>query len=145
MSPAEAKFIKIMGGRLLTLRHVASADNGFPLTFVASMGRILKRERVRREVRVGKYFVDFGVDTPYYKKAIEIDGKDYHTDIVFEQQRDDYLADWGWEVLHVPAWRLYKNPRQVRRRVRKFLHMKRQDVPSFLSKLRPSVSFRRLW
>lgn len=76
---------------------------------------------VRREVRVGAMYVDFAFVTPYGKKAIEIDGRDFHRDIVKEQERDDYLRARGWQVMHIQALALYHNPESVRKRVIKFL------------------------
>ena len=82
-SPAELEFIRIMGGRVLTFNFMKHYKTGFPLAFVVSMGKVLRREQVKREVRVGSKWCDFGNDI---RRAIEIDGEAYHNDIV-EQYR----------------------------------------------------------
>lgn len=120
-SPAEVEFIKIMGGKTLTLGWLKSPKTGFPLTFILTMGASLKAENVKREVRVGKYWLDFGSVTPYYNKGIEVDGAPYHTDIVIQQERDDYFRERGWQVLHIPARHIYNNPDKVQDQVLKFL------------------------
>jgi hypothetical protein len=120
-SPAEVKFIRVMGGRTFSFSSVTSTKTGFPLTFIMSFGKTLRREYVQREVRVGAYYVDFAFVTRYDRKAIEIDGKAYHRDIVKEQQRDDYLMDRGWRVMHITASEVYTNPDAVQRRVIDFL------------------------
>jgi hypothetical protein len=118
MSPAEIKFIHIMGGRVVTFDHIKAPRTGFPLAVVITMGRTLRRERIEREVRVGKCFIDFGNDI---KRGIEIDGRNFHMDIVKEQERDDYCAGYGWSLLHIQAGDLYRNPNQVQRDVLKYL------------------------
>lgn len=120
-SPAELQFVRIMGGRVITIDHIKHPDTGFPLAIITSMGTALRREYVRREVRVGAMYVDFAFITPYDKKAVEIDGKDFHMDVVREQERDDYLRDRGWRVLHIRAADLYANPDLIQRRVIDFL------------------------
>src|SRR5947199_7843920 len=47
-SPAEVRFVRIMGGRSLTVPFIRSVKTGFPLTFVW-LGRVLKRELIERE------------------------------------------------------------------------------------------------
>lgn len=120
-SPAEVRFVEIMGGRVLTIKRIKRKPNGFYLTFFVSMGRTLRREMVEREVQVGAYYVDFGFITGAGQQAIEIDGQDFHMDVVKEQERDEYLARYGWRVLHIQAVDLYRNPENVKRRVVDFL------------------------
>lgn len=122
-SPAEVKFIEIMGGIVLTLPFIKSIKTGFPLTFVLSMGK-LRRERVHREVRIGRYFADMCVITPFYRRVIEIDGQASHSkrmDIVYDQNRDDYLRSRGFAVMRIPARRLWREPKKVRKDVLRFL------------------------
>lgn len=119
-SPAEVKFVQIMGGHVIRVRFIRHVKTGFPLTFFVTMGRGLKREYVQREVRVGAMYVDFAFINDYTKKAIEIDGST-HNDIVIEQNRDDYLHEHGWEVIHIRGIEIYRNPARVRRRVIAFL------------------------
>lgn len=118
MSPAEAEFVRVMGGRLLVLSFVRSRKLRFPLTILISTGPILRSEGVRREVRAGKYFVDFGNDL---RRAIEIDGAAYHKDIVAATERDEYLAYYGWLVLHVDAKSVFTKPYKVRRAAESWL------------------------
>jgi len=120
-SPAEVELIRIMGGKCIIIDHVKDRRTGFPLVIVTSMGRILKRELIMREVRVGAMYLDFAVATPWYKKGIEVDGKQWHQDIVQEQQRDDYLRQYGWQLLHIQAASIYREPSLVQRRILKFL------------------------
>lgn len=113
--------MQIMGGRVLTIDRIKRKQTGFPLTFFISMGRTLRREMVEREVQVGAYYVDFGFITGAGQQAIEIDGQDFHMDVVKEQERDEYLARYGWRVLHIQAVDLYRKPDAVRKRVVDFL------------------------
>lgn len=119
-SPAEVQFVRVMRGHVLTVPFMRSRRTGFCLAFVWR-GKILKRELVHREVRAGRYVVDFGVVTPFGKKAIEIDGEPFHQDVLREQERDDYLRARGWEVLHIKGRRLWREPRRVGGDVLKFL------------------------
>lgn len=117
-SPAEVELIRIMGGKVIVIDNIKDPLNGFPLTIVTSMGAVFRAENVRREVRVAARFCDFGNDI---QRAIEVDGRQWHQDIVKEQDRDDYFARFGWRILHLPASDLYQNPKLVYNRVRKFL------------------------
>lgn len=76
---------------------------------------------MQREVRVGAYYADYAVSTPYYRKAIECDGERWHSDVVKEQQRDEYLARYGFSVLHLTADDLFHHPNEVHKRVLKYL------------------------
>ena len=119
MSPAEARFIEMMGGRVLVVEwFVSPLNNNYPLTIVLSMGKLLRREKVRREVRVGKCFIDFGNDI---RRGIEIDGRDYHQDVLKEQARNEYVAEYGWRLLHIQAGDMYRSPDYVKRKVIAFL------------------------
>jgi very-short-patch-repair endonuclease len=120
-SAAEVKFVRILGGKVLTFRHIKHPKTKFPLVIFLSMGRMLRRENVQRETRIGGRFADFTFETPYTKKLIEIDGKAFHDDIIKEQERDDYLRKYGWRVLHVRAVDIWRRPDVVRKRVRDFL------------------------
>lgn len=120
-SPAEVQFARVMGGKAITIDHIKHPQTGFPLTIITSMGKTLRREFVQREVRVGAMYVDFGFETRYSKKAIEIDGDAFHRDIVREQERDEYCRERGWKLLHIQAADIYREPDLVQRRVMKFL------------------------
>lgn len=112
------QFIRVMGGRVITFENVRSPRTGFPLAIVVSMGPVLRGENVSREVRAGKYFLDFANDL---RRAIEIDGRAFHTDIVREQERDEYLAYYGWLVLHIDARMVFQKPAKVRRTAKSWL------------------------
>lgn len=97
---------------------IKNPRNGFPFVIVLSLGPLLRHERVKREVRVGKYFIDFGNDI---KRGIEIDGMKYHQDILKEQSRDQYLFGHDWLILHIRAHRLWSEPDVAKRETRLFL------------------------
>jgi very-short-patch-repair endonuclease len=120
-SPAEVKFVMIMGGKNVTFKRIRHVRTKYPLVIFVSMGRVLRRENVQRETRIGGRFADFTFETPYSKKVIEIDGKSFHDDILKEQERDEYLRKYGWSVLHVRAIDLWRRPDFVRKKVREFL------------------------
>lgn len=122
-SPAEMRLVELCGGKVLTIASVRGNRTkknpaGFPLAFVISMGALLRAEGVRREVRCGKYWIDFANDI---SRAIEVDGADYHTDIVYEQERDDYLVSKGYFVMHLPAIEMTRRPETVYKKVSEFL------------------------
>ncbi len=117
-SPAEVRLLRVMGGRVLTLPFWRHPKTKFPAIMVISMGQVFKRERIRREIRVGSKFIDFGNDI---KRGIEVDGYEYHGDIVKQVERDEYFANYNWSVLHIDARDLWRDPRGVRKRVVKFL------------------------
>jgi hypothetical protein len=117
-SPAEMRFIEIMNGRYTSLQFIKHPRTHFPLTIVWTLGPLLHGEHVRREVRVGKYFIDFGNDI---KRGIEIDGMKFHQDILKEQSRDQYLFDMDWLILHIRAHRLWSEPDVAKRETRLFL------------------------
>lgn len=119
MSPAEARFVRIMGGKVLTFDNIKSTKTGFPLTYVRSLGKWLKERGYEREVRVGSKFTDFGSFAQ--QRGIEIDGRNFHRDIVKEQERDDYFEDYGWILLHIQAADLWQSPDRVQRDVIKFI------------------------
>lgn len=55
---------------------------------------------------VGKYFTDFG--NPYFKVAVECDGKEFHLDKERDKRRDDDFKSLGWTVYRVPGSACYK-------------------------------------
>jgi len=121
MSPAEVQFVRVMGGRVLfSTSLLRDYRTGFPLT-IMSLGPVLKAELVQREVRVGAMYIDFGVETPWYCKGIEVDGSSFHGDVVRERERDEYCARYGWQLLHIPAADLWHYPNHVHDRVIRFL------------------------
>lgn len=118
-SPAEVAFVRVMGGRVITVPFCKHPRNGFKLAWVLSLGKTLRSHKFQREVRCGSKYCDFGNDL---KWAIEIDGRRYHNDIVVQQQRDEYFAKYGWRVLHVDARDVFWNVNQTRDLVHKFLN-----------------------
>lgn len=117
-SPAELRFIQIMGGDFVQLPIIKSLRNRFPLTLVYDLGPFLRSEFVRREVRCGRYFIDFGNDI---LRGIEIDGMAFHNDKPRELMRDDFLESCGWLLLHIKATKLWRDPDFVTRQTRIFL------------------------
>jgi very-short-patch-repair endonuclease len=132
-SAAEARFIQIMGGKMITINAIKHPATKQPLRLVWSIGRALKNEKFEREVKAGRYWLDFSNDILW---AIEIDGKKYHRDIVREQDRDDYLLGFchkrckapcykhsnrGYRVKHIAAVRLWVEPAVVQSEVLRFL------------------------
>lgn len=116
-SPAEVRFIRLMGGRVITIGRIKHYKTKYPLAIVVSLGRVLTRQNFRREVLVGTKLCDFGNDL---KAAIEIDGKYYH-DIVEQVERDEYFAQYDWRVLHIEASMLWREPSKVQQMVLNFL------------------------
>ena len=121
MSPAEARFVAVMGGAVYTLPFLKSKRTGFPFSIVLTLGRTLRTEKFKREVRFGKYFVDFANDVD---RIIEIDGATYHMDVVADFERDQYIRGWHDDVmiLRIKAAQLYREPNLVQADVIKFIY-----------------------
>lgn len=119
VSPAEIRFIRLMGGRVVTFPQTKHPRTGFPLAYVITLGRQLKHGGYDREVRVGSKFIDFGCERR--RRGIEIDGRNFHRDIVHEQQRDDYVERYGWVLMHVQASDLWREPDRIKREIAKFI------------------------
>lgn len=108
-----------MGGHVLRLNKIKHWRSGFPLTIYWRMGKVLRREKFKREVRIGKYFVDFCNDLGW---IIEIDGHDYHMDILADLTREGYIRERGFEHwMRIPAHRLWRDPSRVQQDLLKFL------------------------
>jgi hypothetical protein len=120
-SPAEVELIRIMGGKYVTLSWFKDVKTGFPLTFVTDLGTFFKREAIEREVRVGAMYIDFATVGLIYRKGIEVDGLLYHMDIVKEQNREDYVREHGYSLLHIRAAEIYRSPHLVQQRILKYL------------------------
>ena len=116
-SPAEVEFVRIMGGWAITIDLFKDIHTGFPLT-IMGLGKFLNGEGMRREVRVGRYYADFGNDI---MRAIEVDGRQWHTDVVKDMERDEYFHQYGWLIIHIRAIDIYRNPDVVREAVTRFL------------------------
>jgi len=113
-SPAELRLIVIMGGRVVQIKRLRDPSTGFPLALVIKWPKVFKHEFVRREVRCGPYYIDFGNDIG---RGIEIDGRAYHTDVVAAFERDSYLYQRNWLIMHIPALWLWNNPVKVQQLV----------------------------
>lgn len=61
------------------------------------------------------YFVDFG--NPYYKIAIEADGKDYHIDKDRDNRRDQELLNEGWKVFRISGAKINYMPEPLLREI----------------------------
>ena len=127
-SPAEVRFMQLMGAHILTphiykLRPINK--NGFPLCIVISRGKILRQAKLRREVRIGRCYVDFANDLNW---IIEIDGTPYHQDVVADFDREVYMREYlrkqkkDLRILRVPAPRLWHARARVQRDVIAFLN-----------------------
>jgi hypothetical protein len=117
-SPAEMRLLEIMGGRVWRINAIKDFHTGFPLTVVLSRGKLFRKEHVRREVRIGKYYADFANDVG---RVIEVDGHAFHQNEIKEGERNDYLRDRGYRVKHIKAADIYRNPVTVREIVTEFL------------------------
>lgn len=119
MSPAEARFVILMGGKVLTSKRFKHRKNGFPVTIVLSLGKYLKSENFKREVRYGRFTTDFANDID---RIIEIDSRRWH-DVVADYDRDLYIKDYCPEarILRVTTDDLKRNPKKVKAAVVKFI------------------------
>lgn len=117
-SPAELALIRLMGGVVVTVPFIKHWRRRFPLAIVLYIGRTFRREKVQREVRIGRYYVDFGNDL---KRAIEVDGAEWHTDRQRQDIRDAYILSRGWRILRIPAYKIHREPAYIKKRVRQFL------------------------
>jgi very-short-patch-repair endonuclease len=132
-SPAELKLVEIMGGKIVAISFIRHPQTGFPLSFVLHLGKALSTQKFAREIKAGKYWLDFGNDILW---GIEVDGKKFHRDVVREYDRHEYLTGFcdkkckkdcqkhlnvGWRVMHIAAIRLWNEPAVVQHEVLKFL------------------------
>jgi very-short-patch-repair endonuclease len=122
-SPAEVRFIQLVGGRVLRVPYIRLGER--ECTLIINRGKILRRAKMRREVRYGKYFVDFANDLNW---IIEVDHRAYHMDVIADAERDQYiqnLLEWRGQyarILRIDATRLTRNPKLVLQQVQKFLN-----------------------
>lgn len=132
-SAAELRFMEIMGAKMLQIKWIKHPETKRHFVLVRSLGKALSAENFEREVRAGRYWLDFGNDILW---CIEVDGKAYHRDIVKEQVREEYLTGFcdkkcsyycikhsnkGYRVKHIPALRLWLEPAVVQSEVLRFL------------------------
>lgn len=118
-SAAEVRLIEIMGGKMLSIKWIKHHQTKHPLTFVFSLGNTLQHEKFNREVRAGRYYIDFGNDLAM---GLEVDGAAYHRDVVKQFDRDSYLYQRGWRIIHIPAVRLWNDPTGVQQQILSFIY-----------------------
>lgn len=118
-SAAEVRFVEIMGGRFYQLSWLKHYQTKRPLTIIVSLGKALEQEKFGREVRAGRYYIDFANDI---NMAVEVDGHAYHRDVVREFDRESYLYQRGWRIIHIPAIKLWNDPSSVQQKVLAFLY-----------------------
>lgn len=118
-SPAELRFIDLMGGTYTTINWIRRPATRFPLAIVWDIGPALKAEMFKREIKAGRYYVDFGNDIFW---GFEIDGQKWHRDVVREFDRDSYLYTRGWRLMHIEAARMWRDPDRVKYDILKFLY-----------------------
>lgn len=118
-SPAEMKLVELMGGKVIRIKKIKWPTTHFPLAFVIKRPKLFKQNHVKREVRCGRFYADFANDVGW---PIEVDGLDYHMDIVADLTREAYMIERGWRTpLRIPAHRLWREPDRVQRDVMKYL------------------------
>lgn len=120
-SPAEMQLIKIMGGVVVSLPLVRAPKTKFPVSIVLFRGWTFKLHGIKREVRCSKYFVDFCNSKGY---GIEVDGAAYHTDFNADMIRDKVLYAQGVSILRIKGVDIYRDPKEVKKRVKKYLKNK---------------------
>ena len=118
-SAAEVRLVEIMGGKFLTFKRIRHWQTKRPLTIIYSLGKVLGNEKFGREVRAGRYWVDFMNDL---FMGIEVDGAAYHTDVVAQFERDSYLYQRGYRIIHIPAIKLWNDPAHVQQTILKFVY-----------------------
>jgi len=119
-SPAELKFVELMGGHIVRMKWLHSPFTHFPAAIIVSKGKLLRSENFRREVRYGRYYADFANDL---HRIIEIDSKRYHMDVVADMDRDIYIKSrfHGAQILRLRTFEISANPTRTQQQVIKFL------------------------
>lgn len=124
-SPAEIRFLRLMGGKCTTFGRIQPAFVQFPLAIVWNSGKILRHAKMHRETRVGGYYADFGNDLNWF---LEIDGTPFHRDVVADFDREVYMREFlrrqkkDMRILRIPAYKLWHQPDVVRAQVIKWLN-----------------------
>lgn len=118
-SAAELRLIEIMGGKYKVFPRIKHWQTKRPFVITFSLGKILQDEKFNREVRVGKIWIDFGNDVGM---GIEVDGAEFHRDVVREFEREIYLGTRGWRIVHIPAIKLWNNPLAVQQQILSFIY-----------------------
>jgi very-short-patch-repair endonuclease len=119
-SPLELEFVELMGGKVWRSKRIRDRKRNFPLAIILSMGPVLGGENMKREVRYGRYFVDFSNDV---NRVIEIDGAQYHMDVVADMDREIYLTSkpYNCRILRIKTYEIRNQPDRVQQKTMKFL------------------------
>ena len=118
-SAAEVKLVEIMGGKIFTIGWFKHPKTKQSFTIVYSLGKALTSEKFNREVRAGRYYIDFGNDVG---AGIEVDGRKWHRDVVKEFDREVYLNQRNWRIIHIDAIKLWNDPNNVQQTILKFIY-----------------------
>lgn len=114
--------MRLMGAHCTTFNKLREPENHYPLAVVWSRGTILRRAKMKREVRYGRYFCDFANDLNW---MIEVDGSQHDVVADFERELDmrEMLRKRGQDMhlLRIPAYKIWNNPSAVQRDTIKFL------------------------
>ena len=72
-----------------------------------------KRFKFSRQQPIYSYYADFCCHKRWL--VIEIDGKTHETPEAkkYDAARDEFMQKLGWDVLRIPAWYVYNEPRTV--------------------------------
>lgn len=123
-SPAEMRLIELMGGRVVHVKFLHDPRTGFPLAIVLNRGHLFRREKIRREVGYGRYWVDFANDI---NRIIEVDGDAYHMDVVADMDREIAIKElcrtrkMDARFLRIKPADMYRDPNLVQQKVLAFL------------------------
>lgn len=119
--------MELMGARTIKIKFLRDSSTGYPLILVWSRGTTLRQHKMKRELRIGRCYVDFGNDLNW---VIEIDGSAYHQDVVADFDREAYMREFirqrsrnlqDLRLLRIPAARLWNDAPRVQQQVIKFL------------------------
>lgn len=114
-NPDQIRLEQILGATTLTIGRFRDKQTGYPFSLVLSRGHILRSEKFRRTV-----IDDMGVLANDVQMAIGIQGYEYEHDVVAAFERDEYLAEKGWNIRYIPvSW--LSEPNRVRSFVNKFI------------------------
>lgn len=111
-SRAEVRFIQLMGGKVTQIGFVRPFKNRDPLTIVWTLGHWLRGEKFKREVRIGKYYVDFANDIG---RVIEVDGAQWHMDVLADMDREIYIRArfQDCRIHRIKAYHVFNNSGKV--------------------------------
>jgi hypothetical protein len=70
------------------------------------------------------YRIDFTLESPKMKIAIELDGEQFHKNKNRDKQKDDYLKNHGYVVLRVSGKEIIKNKNKLRELILNIVYLK---------------------